>query len=257
MFDALRSIQRDIARTLRGRWYRPSAPIGVALVLAFIPACHKEATPSSSSKSGPSLGGELFPYFRGKEFRFVGSYLGDHVYVRPSATVHLRNDVFVADTFIVTEEFASIVRNPSTNRIAIVTDPNAIGALREADFITPPSDTLLEKALQVYMSQEAANGHIRSGRTGQWLYVDLAPDLHAIYVSTTDGAERRNAREIIPMLSVKEQRCQLYIDSRNRRFAPVNTDQLLTPQEEMVYRPIREGEMEDRIWEIIRESASP
>lgn len=227
----------------------------VVLAFIFIIATReaiRDGVTSSSSPGGAQSGGELFPYYRGTEFRFVGSYFGDHVYVRPSGTVQFENDKLAADTFIVTEQFASIARKPSTKKIAMVPDLDAVGDLREADFFTPPSGTLLEKALQVYISQRS-NGRIRSGRTRDWLYVDLEPDLRAVYVSSTDGAEHRHGLEIIPMLSIKEQRCLLFIDYRNRRFAPVNTDLFGTPQEEIEYRPIRDGQMEDRISEIIRE----
>ena len=115
----------------------------------------------------------------------------------------------------------------------------------------------MEKALQAHASQQPANRRTRSGQTRKWLYIGRGPDLHAVYISTKDGVQRRDSLELIPMLSVKEQRCQVYIDSQSRRFAPVNTDQLGTPQEKIAYRPIRDGQMEDKIWEIIRDGESP
>ncbi len=77
-----------------------------------------------------------------------------------------------------------------------------------------------------------------------------------MYIPTQDGIPERGGPHLIPLRSMKEQRCRIYLDPRNMRFAPVNTNTLGTPQEERVYRPIRRGQMEDKILRIVSEAAS-
>jgi hypothetical protein len=202
--------------------------------------------------------GELGPHLKSPEFEFVGAYDRDYVYIRPSQTGRLANSRFVADVFIFKEEWGQVVIDAASGRVAVLPAGQGIERQRQLAFIVPPPDSSMARVVARLRSPDRQEAGDREGRNRRrWLYAGLTRDLWATYVSTSREYDTGSGFTFWRVLTMREQRYQLYFDPDKRMFAPVETDFMGTPKEQLRYGPMRDGTMESKVWDAIKGRLPP
>jgi len=71
------------------------------------------------------------------------------------------------------------------------------------------------------------------------------------YVGSEVTTDKRTGLKSVAALWVRLQRYSFYFRRRTREFAPVQMDLLGMKMDEMRFRPMREGQMETKIWQMV------
>jgi len=219
-----------------------------------------EATREALREPGGQTG-EFGPHLRPPQFEFVASYGQDFVYIRPSDTGRLAGNKFVVGVFIFREQSGELVIDSASGKAAL--PPKNASADKEGrlDFIAPPAGTPLANMLARLKRPDTAEAGDREGRNGRrWLYAGLDADLWAFYVCRHEERKPEGGLVFRRFLLLKEQGCTLYIDPNRRMFAPVDTDLMGFPEkgrDGLRYRPMRDGEMECKVWDAIKDRLPP
>ncbi len=114
---------------------------------------------------------DLSPLRGDKEFTFVGTFDMQDAYVRASQTVQLEDSVLVADVFIVSEQSGLIVYDPTRKKAALVGSTEEAANLRSDDFVTPPADSPLSKAVDTYRTPLRPDERTVIGRSSHWRFI--------------------------------------------------------------------------------------
>lgn len=218
------------------------------------------ALPSGSK--GQSIG-EIGPHFTGKRFQYIGDFYHNYVYLIAdedgNSVGRLADEKYVADIYTVREEVLILLRDTKSGGFAIMdsSDPSTKNMkATDLKFEDVSQDNILAKAWERASNPKNYPKDLKKGKQQEWIYVDLtakAKETERFYVSTTIKKEQQSSYSFAPLLVVNEQRSTFFLDPKNRKFAPVNIDQLGTPLEEMKYRKMDGGGVADAVWKAIKD----
>lgn len=211
--------------------------------------CSSPNYPERHSNDPP----ELQRHFEGQDLLSLGHFYNNFVYVDTAQDPILKDGYFVY-VFIAREDYVLIARDKSNDKMAII-DPSM--NQNELEFYKFSTEDMPSKAWSV-ASGEVDVQRIEHGQSGkEWLYVDLNEyDDHVNYYFTLKeiNTEPETGLEVITILVLNEQRSMFFYDSEGTEFAPVRCDAFWTPIEEMVYRKMRDEEVEKVIWDVMIEN---
>jgi len=129
-------------------------------------------------------------------------------------------------------------------------------SIKDLDFIEFPKDAFPHQAWSV-ASGDIIPERVEKGREDrQWLFIDVGADekqVEYFFTMKQINTEPNSVLEFITILVLNEQRAMFFYSSDGTEFAPVHCDPLWTPTEDMIYREVRDGEVEKAIWEVIIE----
>jgi len=211
--------------------------------------CSSPNYPERHSNDPP----ELQCHFEGENLLSLGSFYNNFVYVDTTQDPILK-DGYVVYVFTAREDYVLIVKDKSNDKMAIIDPSMDQEGLEFYEFST---EDMASKAWSV-ASGEVDVERIERGQSGKkWLYVDAnVYDENVNYYFTLKeiNTEPETGLEVITILVLNEQRSMFYYDSEGTEFAPVRCDFLWTPIEEMVYRKMRDEEVEKVIWDVMIEN---
>jgi hypothetical protein len=212
--------------------------------------------------------GELGPHWIGKQFRYVGEFYRNYVYVigREDGCLgtRLAGDQCSADIYSVREDTQILFRDPRSGRFAVF-DPSDQDSRptksTDLKFESALGESIPRKAWQRATNPKDYLDNLKKGRQQDWIYVDSLVEPRqsdSIYVGTTVKSDSESGYSFVPLLVVNQQRITFYLDPKNRRFAPVAADAFGTPLEDKLkYQDMKENGVAEAVWKTIRDQLLP
>lgn len=208
--------------------------------------------------------GELGPHWEGKQYHYVGAFHNNHLYLMGDEEGNLggklADDIYVGEAFIVREDIQILLRDPKSGKFAVI-DPSdpASRKMKEEDlkFHDAPSTNILAKGWLRAQNPKNYPKDLKKGKEKSWIYVDLtagAGESDQFYVGTEIKKDPKTGYELVALLVVNQQRTTFYLDPKNKQFAPVKTDMLATPLEDIKYRKMDEGGAAEAALKVIQKT---
>jgi hypothetical protein len=238
----------------------------VLLVSAFMwvrhkPTKGKEVSHVAKNETEPYLG-ELGPYFTGKEYHYVGTfYKQNFSYILENEGGALSNALSenhkVANIWTAHEAIVVIIQQNSTKKFAIIdpSSPETTGlTFDKIKFQDALQGSDLAQAWARASSPESFSKDRKKGKTHNWVFVESGPTptgTRQVYVGDEININSDFNCRAVPLLEVTQTNYMLFLDPKNRKFAPVKTDAFGAPTEEMKYRDITPGGVAEAVMKIL------
>ena len=207
---------------------------------------------------------ELSEHFEGREAKYVGAFHDNHVYIpaNEEGTFEagaLADDHFVTPVMVAREEFAVLLYNQQDQTFGIFEAANPPDDLHSVEFVRSDAAEKLSAAWSLARNKSSSN-QVRSGREGrEWIYVDVlfadSNETEHFYVSPE--VREDSVYLYTTLLIVNEQQNLFFFDPDSKRFAPVRTDPLWTPLEDIEYRPMEANGVGAAVWKVVKPVGEP
>lgn len=189
-------------------------------------------------RSSPAKEPEIPHHFPAKQFAYLGRFHGNFAYARLNEELGIAARTGDSDpTYRIavasaSEELATVLRDPKTNRFAVRDGSNASQPVARLAFNTVPKDSLLWKAWNLASARRTAENPIIKGKTGEWISVDIGGSKKAYeeyYVTTAPKIDPSSEKEWVDFLTVTRTYSFLTLSAAKNTFRVDETDMFWTP----------------------------